>query len=158
MGGWARMGVHLKSFYIPTEQMPAEMPGWVLEMLRAVEEFRVATKRATEDAWAASSPRLPLTKAEVRGVIRGQMERDELTVLRQLARLGSMSAEIIALSQLTREIYKEALDALQHDRAAQIALASVLSANRFRAHYQGRVLRSESGGCRRVAASLAHML
>ena len=76
----------------------------------------------------------------------------------QLAQLGSMSATIITNLQLTREIYKEALDDLQQERAAQITLTCILSANRFRVHYQGSVLRSRCGRCRREEDSFAHML
>ena len=44
---WTEMGVHLSPFFLPVEKQQSEMPGRVMEMLRAGEEFRTAIRRVT---------------------------------------------------------------------------------------------------------------
>ena len=74
-----------------------------------------------------------MVKEEVKLLVREQHERDEKTVLRRLAGIGSASAEIL-MGQLdvSRGALKEALGVLRDERKAQANLLEILSATRYR--------------------------
>ena len=112
----------------------------------AAEAFRATTLQAMGDEWIRTLPEIPPAKGEVEGLVRRRMETDGQTVFRQLAQLGCASAKLIVDLRMTRGVSKNALYGLQHDRAAQITLALILSATRYRVHYGGRVLNTVCGG------------
>ena len=60
----------------------------------------------------------------------GRLERDELSVIRQLQDIESSSAAVIAELQLTRQIVKEVYRQLMRDRAAKLTLTKMLGATR----------------------------
>ena len=72
---------------------PEEMPWSVREILIAAEEFRTTIARTMGQDWAGASPRVPLTREEVKGLIRRQMEPSEQSTFRQPAKLGFVSAK-----------------------------------------------------------------
>ena len=143
---------------MPEEKAIEEMPWYVREILVAAEEFRVAALRELGQAWVEALPMIPLLREEMKALVRGQMEVDEQTVFRQLAQLGSMSAGLITDLRITREVVSEAMSVLRGDRAAQVTLVSILSATRFRVHYDGRVLDTVCEGCKVRKDSFEHML
>ena len=58
---------------------------------------------------------VPYADEELKALLMAQVLRDEQAVLAQLARLGSVSAQTIALLQLTRETAEEASHVLRHE-------------------------------------------
>ena len=80
---------------------------------------------------------MPLTKDELKGVIREQWERDEYNTLRQLSEAFSVSADVITRLELTREIVQMAMARLRRKRAAQETLMSILGATRFKTFFHG---------------------
>ena len=108
-----------------------------LQVLTMLEEFRQIALPRLGMEWANTLPRVPLTKAELKQVVKRQWERDETAALRQLADLGSVSAGIITRLELTREIIQMATSILRTERAAQVTLMSILGGTRFKAYFHG---------------------
>ena len=57
--------------------------------------------------WFLQLPRVPLTKTEVKFLLKCRMEADEMQTIERLVTLGSRSAEIIARLELSRELARE---------------------------------------------------
>ena len=75
----------------------------------------------------------PVTKEELRSRLREGQEETEFRVLSRLAALGSASADtIVSRLRLTREALKEAIFLLSDNRDAQVNLAEIISAARFK--------------------------
>ena len=134
------------------------MPFQIRELFRTVDEFKKVVIKAMGSKWEEALPRVPLTKEEVKSLLRTRQRRDERKVLGRLAELGSTSAAIITELRLTRETVKEAMRSLQRDRAAQITLATILGATRFRVYHGGRRLATRCSNCRHVEDSFHHLL
>ena len=83
---------------------------------------------------------LPIVKTELKEMVTRRQHRDELSTLKRLAQLGSVSASIITYLKLTRELVAEALSCLEDDRAAQTNLADILGATRYRFYTGGRLV------------------
>ena len=67
------------------------------------------------------------------------LRQNEITALRRLANLRSVSASIIIHLELTKDEVAEALGTLEGNRAAQTNLADILAAFRFKTHALRRV-------------------
>ena len=87
--------------------------------------------------WEHTLPRVPLTKRELKQVVRLQWEGDEILAIRQLAEVGSVSAGILTRLQLTREIAHMTMSMLRKERAAQVTLLSILGGTRFKHPFHG---------------------
>ena len=155
---WAQNGLHMRPLYLPEAMTPEETPGQYQELYTAAEEFRHTAESVLGGRWFEDLPKVPLTRAEVQELIREQMDRDELMAMRQLATLESESAVIIVDLELTRGVIQEALGRLREDRAAQVTLASILSATRYRIYSHGRRLPTRCGKCRNAQDSFGHMI
>ena len=136
--GWLKANLYLRPF-VPPESVESldELPLFHLQLLTLFEEFRQIAIPILGHDWPKSLPRIPLTKPEIKKVIRTQWEKDEQLVLRQLSELGSVSSEIITRLELTREIVGLAMSALRRERAAQVTLLSILGATRFKTYFHG---------------------
>ena len=77
-------------------------------------------------------PRIPLTTEEVKERLRATYERDELKVVQLLASQGSLSCTILRNWRLSRPVIRQTLIDLHLCRQAQVALASVITATRFK--------------------------
>ena len=139
--GWLKADLYLRPF-VPPESVESldELPLFHLQLLTLFEEFRQIAIPILGNDWPKSLPRIPLTKPEIKKVIRTQWEKDEQLVLRQLSELGSVSSEIITRLELTREIVGLAMSALRRERAAQVTLLSILGATRFKTYFHGVVI------------------
>ena len=145
-------------FCLPEERPPEEMPFQTRVVFHAAEELRVLAVQALGQTWEAALPRVPLTRGELRELLKARFLKDEQAVLKQLAGLGSQSEGIITALELTRGIIKEALHRLRGDRAAQITLAAIISATRFRIYRHGRPLATRCGNCRVREDSFTHLV
>ena len=96
------------------------------------EHFRSVVLRVQTDKWTATLPRIPMTIEEVKTVVGDRHREDELRMLQCLADDGSESTDKITQLDLTRELAQEAMSELQDERTAQVNLASILSAVRFK--------------------------
>ena len=54
-------------------------------------------------------------------------------------------------------VLQEAFDRIQHERAAQITLVSIIGATRIREHCKGRTQRTVCGGCKVQPDSFEHL-
>ena len=115
-------------------------------------------RREPGDEGAEALTRAPPTEMAIRMLMCCRVERDGLTVMKQLAQLGSTSSVIIVDMQSRRQIAQEAFDVLWYDRSAQITLASILSAARYRIPLCGRVLNTVCENCGARPGSCAHLL
>ena len=122
-------------------------------MLAAV-EFRVIAVRAMGPRWADTLPIVPLTKQELETLPKMRFLRDEGVALKQLAKL----AGIITALELTREVIREALRRLRHDRAAEATLVAILGGTRYRKYSHGRRLATRCGQCYVREDSFTRML
>ena len=133
-----KVRLDLRPFALPmATESPSDLPMYHLKVLTVFEEFRQIALPILGDDWHRTLPRVPLTKEELKEVVRRQWERDEILALRQLAELGSFSAGIITHLELTREIIHSAMSMLSRDRAAQVTLLSILGATRFKTFFHG---------------------
>ena len=155
---WAGSGLFIAPLYLPEVLSPEETPWQIRELYTAAEEFRHATEAIMGERWFEDLPKVPLTRAETLQLIRRQMDRDELMVMRQLATLESESATIIVDLKLTREVVQEAFSVLRGDRAAQVTLASILGATRYRIYSHNKRLPTRCGKCKVRQDSFAHMI
>lgn len=130
---WLSHDLTLQPFALPGDvEGPTDMPLVYQDVLRVAEEFRVLALPTLGEGWVDTLPRVPLSKQELKVLVRQQYEADELLVLRELAVLGSESARIITSLELTREIVQVTMTLLRHRRDAQVTLASVLGGTRFK--------------------------
>ena len=79
-------------------------------------------------------------------------------MFQHLMSADSASAELIVRLQLTRQIVKEAYLKLQNDRDAQLTLARVIGATRFKYAHGGHLLSVICPNCQRETDSYTHML
>ena len=107
-------------------QPPMSAPTRLL--LSVLEHFRSAIFPQRPDGWTERLPRLTYTDEELKTISTDQQQRDELAVIAQLARLGSVSSLITTYFGLTRSVIQEALDTLRDERKAQCNLPEILSA------------------------------
>ena len=148
----------MKPFVLPEGKGPEEMPYQIREMFRAADEFKAVVIAAMGDNWAATLPRVPLTKEEVKTLLRARQEQGEQKVIARLAALGSDSARIITDLVLTRAVVREAMRDLKEERAAQVALATILGGTRFRVFHNNRRLATRCGKCRHIEDSFEHLI
>ena len=130
---WIRrpMGLMPLEFFESAEEW-RKMPWINQELLRIAEEFRSLTQPGLGATWRRSLPAIPLSKLEIKALLKTQYETDELKALDLLKELGSDSAGVITGLQLTREIVSIAIAELKHDHRAQINLLRILSGVRFK--------------------------
>ena len=130
---WLEVNLSLLPYNLPMDvPRVEELPLIYQDVVMIFEEFRLYALPTLGDNWINTLPRAPLTKTEVKDVLREQLERDEILVLRQLAPLDSVSANIIIRLELTRELVRAALTMLQEERPAQVTLTKILSGARFK--------------------------
>ena len=135
---WLQVPIVVMPFALPMEtERPTELPLVYGDVLRVMEEFRAMAPPTLGDGWTETLPRVPLSKEEMKQMIKQKHEEDELFVLRELAVLGSESAKIIIELQLTREIVAAAMAVLQRKRELQVTLISILGATRFKRAFHG---------------------
>ena len=101
-------------------------------LLSITEHFRAAIIPNQPQEWMEQLPKIPYTDDELKTILVDQQQRDELAVLAQLSRLGSMSSWIITYLGLTRDVIQEALNTLREDRKVQSNLMEILSATRYK--------------------------
>ena len=145
-------------FSMPQDKTPDEMPLYVREIFTVAEEFRGAAEGELGETWRTLLPRVPLTKIEVKHLLKTRMEVDELRTLRRLAALGSQSAGILTRLEITREMVQEVLRRLRADRAAQVTLATVLAGTRFRVIGATGLVPAGCGKCHVMEDSFDHLL
>ena len=107
--------------------------------VRMAEHFRSVVIPQQGETWREELPRVPLTMNELKEVLCEREGRDERAAIKELARKGSSSAEIIEYLGLTRELVREAFVTLRGVRQLQVGLANILGATRFKVLTQGRV-------------------
>ena len=147
MGEWLHTDTFLHPFCLreEREEMRGETEGGSEGdsnqelLLRLAEHFRTVVLPQQGAGWTESLPRLPLTTEELKSLLSEKEQADEMAVLRELAAMGSTSAEILAYLQVTRPVIKEALAQLCHERQLQTNLAGILCATRFKILVNGRV-------------------
>ena len=88
-----------------------------------------------------------MTSDELKNAIKIRYEIDELCALKLLRGEASQSTEIILTLGLTREIIRQALSRLEHDRAKQVVLSSILCATRFKYYESGELLATSCARC-----------
>ena len=115
----------------------AHLPWIYAEVLKASEELRSVLLSTLKMDWGITLPVAPLTKEEVRDLVRNRHNRDELAVLRILATLSSESTNTITNLDISREMVKAALAGLRDNHKAQINLLNTLSGTRFKYPFQG---------------------
>ena len=135
---WLQARLNLKPFDLPMEtETPTDLPVYHSRVLAVFEEFRQFALPALGAEWEHKLPRVPLTKQELKRVVRRQWENDEILAIRQLAEVGSVSAGILTRLQITREIVHLTMSMLRRERAAQVTLISILGGTRFKHHFHG---------------------
>ena len=140
MSEWLHTKVSITPFRQPeaTDNDDGEMGDLVMNrhqatFMRMVEHFRSVIMPSQGPDWRETLPMVPVSKEELRDRLREGQERTEFQVLSRLAALGSASADIIVHRlQLTREALREAMHLLSDNRAAQVNLAEIISAVRFK--------------------------
>ena len=78
------------------------------------EEFRALALPALGESWMNSLPRGPLSKREMKALVRQRRDADEIQLLRELVAAGSESARIMVTLDPTREIIQVVMSALRH--------------------------------------------
>ena len=100
-----------------------------------------------------------MTTEEIKVVVKGKHQEDTLRALQRLANLGSEAADVITQVDPTREVVREAMRELRDERKAQVHLAGMLTASRFKTHVQQGVVPIECPTKTRFARdSFWHML
>ena len=155
---WLHIPLQIVPYQPPLDRPAQELPWVHRKILMQMEEFRLYLATNDERTDERLVPRIPLSKAEIREVLFAQLEQDELTMFRHLMSVDSASAEVIVRLQLTRQILKEVCLKLQNDRDAQITLARVIGATRFKYAHGGHLLAVRCPKCRKDPDNYMHML
>ena len=135
---WLRTDMYLEPFYLAAGIDASGGLLWTAsEMLTMVEDFRAYAAQPLGEDWRKTLPLAPLTREEGKDLVPSCQRQDEVTVLRQLTELESVSAGIISRLELTRDIVKEAFAQVKREHAAQINLTSILCGTRYKYRYQG---------------------
>ena len=135
LSSWLRVNTSLAPFRIPEccDEVRRENMTWSQEVfLRVAEHFRAAVLPSQTVEWRANLPWIPMTMEEIKTTVGERHREDELKALQYLADSGSEAADIITQLDLTRELVQEAMDELRDERTAQVNLASILTATRFK--------------------------
>ena len=88
--------------------------------------------RTADSSVLSRTPRIPLSKDEVKERLGYRYEKDERLRFRPLANCGSISCTLFIEWNLSRAIIKGALQELFYKRRLQVTLASVLAGTRFK--------------------------
>ena len=110
------------------------------QMWQTTEDFRKIAITELGEGWRETLPQVPVTKDEVKLLIKEQQEGDEHLAMRMLGELHSESAGIILRLKLNRAIIQEALSKLRAKHAAQINLLSIICGTRYKYYHQGLLL------------------
>ena len=130
---WLHTPTALWPFHLPGEFGDAQEMDLPMQLFLSVaEHFRIAVLPSVQSPLQPPLPLLPCTTDELREVLEEQFQADEKRVLVQMAELGSISAQIIALLGLSRSVAQEALQDLRDKRRAQCNLLDVPSAARYK--------------------------
>ena len=95
----------------------------------------------------AQIPLIPLTADELKNEIKIRYETDELKAVQMLKGEASKASAIVLELGLTRDIVRQALARLEHDRAKQVVLCSILCATRFKYYEGGDLLNTSCAKC-----------
>ena len=155
---WLHVPLQMVPYQPPLDREAQEMPWVHKKLLTQMEEFRLYLATDENETDVGLVPRVPLTKTEIRQVLYTQLEQDELIMFQHLMGVDSTSAEVIVRLRLTRQRMKEVCLKLQNDRDAQITLARVIGATRFKYAHGGHLLAVKCPKCRREPDNYTHML
>ena len=107
------------------------------EVLGMVEEVRSVLLSTVRMDWGDSLPVVPLTRDEVKELIRTKHEKDEKVIMRILSTLSSESTSTTVDLGISREFIKAALAGLRENHIAQTNLLNILAGTRFKYPFQG---------------------
>ena len=143
MQEWLKIDTYFNPFYLPDEvgredDYNIKDPKAEL-FLRLAEHFRSVVIPQQGEKWRLNLPRIPVSTAEVKEKLQSKEEEDERIALRIMKDKGSTSAAILTYLDLTREIIQEAFKLLRGARRAQVNLAEILGATRFKILTKGKV-------------------
>ena len=126
----------------------------IMAMRWRIKEQVIALRRET---WGKRLCRVPLTPEEVKLRVKARYEKDEAKMLPLLSARGSVSGTLFTEMNLTRGILSEAMARLNHSRALQSTLGSIVCATRFKYFQGARLLQTECAYCGQVD-SFTHLL
>ena len=135
---WMQGCITLRPFGLPEGYRTSGNLQWSYrEVLRTAEEFRILAISKLSVEWMEGLPVVPLTKVEVKGLLKEQFEKGEKAAFGMLKHLDSTSSTIITELGITRETVRAVLIELKERREAQTNLLSIICGTRFKYYFHG---------------------
>ena len=135
---------------------PADRPEESLEedLENGISVLRVTYARAVNllknkilPSYEGRFPRIPLTKEEVKDIIKTRYEIDEWATVRMLKQRSSKSAAVMVQLGLTRDVIRQALQQLEGSRPLQVTLCTIICATRFKYFEKNKIFPTTCKKC-----------